>query len=223
MASGDPTTLQGTATRSSIFLKLQTSDAGPREVAWRQFYDRYAPVISGYARRKGASAQQADEVVQNVISGFFEASPRFVYDPAQGRFRGYLKSCVSRALARVNRRRSTAPTTPSSSGAAAAAARAAVSIDELELPDKRVDEQDLWERLWRQQLLRRAVEVARQHYSRKGKLKTFLAFEQNVLFGVPAADVAKDLGMKVNSVHAAKVRLTEKVRQIRAMLEEEEG
>jgi DNA-directed RNA polymerase specialized sigma24 family protein len=88
------------ATRASIFIRLKATDAQPRELAWKQFYDRYAPVISSYAYRNGASRQQADEVVQDIIAGFFEASPRFVYDPARGRFRAYLKSCVVRALVR---------------------------------------------------------------------------------------------------------------------------
>ena len=61
-------------TRPSIFLRLKQSEAAPRELAWRQFYDRYGPVIANYARRKGANQQQADEVVQDVITGFFAAS-----------------------------------------------------------------------------------------------------------------------------------------------------
>ena len=199
-----------TSTRPSIFLKLKRSDRAPRELAWRQFYDRYAPVIFDYARRRGASAQQADEVVQNVIGGFFEASPQFAYDPARGRFRGYLKSCVGRALARMHGTR---------------ARHDPVPVDELRLPDERGggDGEELWERLWRQQLLRRAVEMAREHYSRKGKLQTFLAFEQNVLEGKPAADVAQALGMNVGSVHTAKTRVLDKLREIRATLEDEEG
>src|SRR5262245_40988191 len=91
-----------TSTRASIFFKLRASDRAPRELAWRQFYERYAPVILGYAQKKGATRQQADEVVQDVICGFFSVSPRFVYDPSRGRFRAYLKACAGRALGRIN-------------------------------------------------------------------------------------------------------------------------
>jgi RNA polymerase sigma-70 factor (ECF subfamily) len=210
MAEIDPTTPpQLTSTRPSIFLKLKRTDPVPRELAWRQFYDRYAPVIFDYARRRGASAQQADEVVQNVIGGFFEASPRFAYDPARGRFRGYLKSCVGHALSRMQGVRSRHDPVP---------------VDELELPDARAaGEEEPWERLWRHQLLRRAVEIAREHYSRKGKLQTFLAFEQSVLLGKSAAETAQALGMNIGSVHTAKTRVTDKLREIRATLEDEEG
>jgi RNA polymerase sigma-70 factor (ECF subfamily) len=209
MADKETSLPPGDDTRPSIFLKLKRSDSAPREVAWREFYRRYAPVISAYARRRGASEQQAEEVVQNVICGFFEASPRFEYDPARGRFRGYLKACVGRAMGRLARLSSK---------------RSAVPVEELKIPDERGgNDEEIWEQLWRQQLLRRAVEMARKHYSRKGKLQTFLAFEQNVLLGASASDTAQKLGMSVGSVHTAKTRVTDKLREIRETLEDEEG
>jgi len=195
-----------TATRASIFIKLKTSDAQPRELAWRQFYQRYAPVISSYAYRNGANRQQAEEVVQDVICGFFEASPRFVYDPSRGRFRAYLKACVGRALQRRKLSHSRAR---------------AVSMDDVDVPDERDDE--LWEKLWQQQILRRAMEMVREQYARKGKLQTFEAFEQNVVKGISASDTAQRLAMNVASVHAAKSRVTEKLREVRARLDDEEG
>ena len=36
--------------------------------------------------------------MQDVLLGFFLKSPTFIYDPAKGRFRGYLKVCTYRAL-----------------------------------------------------------------------------------------------------------------------------
>lgn len=194
-----------TSTRPSIFLRLKADDAAPRELAWRQFYDRYGPVIESYARRRGASKQQADEVVQDVVTGFFASSPRFVYEPSRGRFRAYLRTCAAHALARL---RGGLPPPQD------------VPVEELPLVDGH-DEQ-LWDRLWQQQVLRRAMELVRDHYTRKGKLETFLAFEQNVIFGRPAPEVAKELNLNVNSVHAAKVRVTEKLRETREALEAED-
>jgi RNA polymerase sigma factor (sigma-70 family) len=193
------------ATRPSIFLRLKESDPAPREVAWRQFYDRYAPVIANFARRKGANKQQSDEVVQDVISGFFAASPRFVYDPSRGRFRAYLKTCAMHALSRIRGALAPAQEQP---------------VEELQIIDDH-DEQ-LWDRLWQQQVLRRAMDIVRDHYTRKGRLETFLAFEQNVVFGRPAAEVARELGINVASVHTAKSRVTDKLREIRAAIEAEE-
>ena len=195
------------STHPSIFLRLQESDPAPRELAWRQFYERYGPLIESYARRKGATKQQADEVVQDVIGGFFATSPRFVYDPSRGRFRAYLKTCAHHALGRI--RGSIAP-------------KQDVPIDEMTLVDAHDDEQ-LWDRLWQQQILQRAMNNVREHYTRKGRIETFLAFEQNVVFGRPAPEVAEELGMNVASVHAAKTRVTEKLRETRTKLEVETG
>lgn len=193
-------------TPASIFLRLKQSDRAPRELAWQRFYAQYAPVIANYARQRGASAQQADEVVQDVMSGFFAASPRFVYDPQRGRFRAYLKTCASRAVARIH-------------GAAVRAQD--VPTEDLEVVDDR--DEALWQRLWQQQILRRALDAAREHYAHNGKIETFQAFELNVVEGIPAPQVAKRLGMNVQSVHTAKNRVTEKLRAIRATLHDEEG
>ena len=205
-AQGAPETA---TTRASIFIKLKTTDAQPRELAWRQFYERYAPVISSYAYRNGANRQRAEEVVQDVICGFFEASPRFVYDPTRGRFRAYLKACVGRALLR---RKLSRP------------GGRAVSVEDVEdRPDKRGDDDQLWEKLWQQQILRRAMEMVREQYARKGKLQTFEAFEHNVVKGISAPETATLLGMNVASVHTAKSRVTEKLREVRAQLDDDEG
>jgi RNA polymerase sigma factor (sigma-70 family) len=194
------------ATRPSIFLRLQASDPAPRELAWRQFYERYGPVIDTYARRRGASKQQADEVVQDVVTGFFAASPRFVYDPSSGRFRAYLRTCAAHALDRLRGARQPAQPVP---------------VEEIQIIDARDGE--LWDRLWQQQVLRRAIELVREHYTRKGKLETFLAFEQNVVLGRPAPDVARELHLNVHSVHAAKSRVMQKLREVRDRLNDEDG
>jgi RNA polymerase sigma-70 factor (ECF subfamily) len=208
MSEVKPTRSSEAVTRASIFVKLNGADPAPRELAWKQFYEFYAPVVSGYARQRGASPQQADEVVQNVISGFFEASPRFVYDPSRGRFRAYLRTCATHALERIR---------------SASRASHPVPVEEMEATPVESENDELWDRLWRQQILRRALDLAREHYSLKGNPNTFLAFEKNVLEGVSAQQCADDLGINVASVHQAKTRVTEKLKEIRAILTEEEG
>ena len=212
MKAGQPTSpaaaaaTAGTTTRPSIFVRLNAADAAPRELAWRHFYERYGPIIQGYARRRGASRQQADEVVQDVVTGFFAASPRFVYDPSRGRFRAYLRTCAVHALDRLRGALPPAQDVP---------------VEDVQIIDARDGE--LWDRLWQQQVLRGAMEHVREHYTRNGKLETFLAFEQNVVFGRPAPDVARELNLNVNSVHAAKSRVMQKLREVRDQLNDDDG
>ena len=73
----------GTPTNPTIFLRLNAVEPAPRELAWDQFHARYAPIIAAFARRLGADGHDVDDIVQDVLLGFFATSPTFVYDPAQ--------------------------------------------------------------------------------------------------------------------------------------------
>lgn len=190
------------ATRPTIFLRLQSSDAGAREISWREFFERYAPVIRGFARNAGHSRAESEDVVQEVLLGFFQVSPRFTYDPERGRFRGYLKRCTLNAL---RRRRRTA-------GAAA------ISIDDLDPAEDAATEAP-WERAWAEQALERAIREAAARVDQK----TFEAFDLYARRGVPADAVAQRLGIAVNSVHQAKSRVTKLVREALEAIRELEG
>src|SRR4051812_49863872 len=85
-------------TNPSIFLRINQKEKRPRELAWTEFRDRYAPIIAGFARKLSVKPQDIDDIIQDVLLGFFAKSPTFVYDPAKGRFRGYLKVCTFRAM-----------------------------------------------------------------------------------------------------------------------------
>jgi len=213
--SSSPTAGGDMTTRASVFLRLKDTDAAPRELAWQAFHDRYAPMIAGYARRKGATPQQAEDIVQDVMLGFFSASPRFVYNPTTGRFRGYLRVCVHRALKRIrDAQRGPMPSVSSQ------------SIDELQIADERAEnpaDLGLWDDLWERQQLNRILAETREHYRRKGKVETFLAFERNVLFNEPATKVAGELGISIPSVHMAKLRVTQRLSALRKQLIDEEG
>src|SRR3954470_7522949 len=69
-------------TNPSIFIRLKAADAAPREFAWKEFHERYAPIIAGFAQRLGARKPDLDDILQDVMLGFFSKSPTFVYDPA---------------------------------------------------------------------------------------------------------------------------------------------
>ncbi|MBM4111916.1 MAG: sigma-70 family RNA polymerase sigma factor [Phycisphaerae bacterium] len=188
------------ATRPTIFLRLRSDDAAARELSWREFFDRYAPVIRGYARHAGWSGVEVEDVVQEVMLGFFQVSPKFQYDPERGRFRGYLKRCTLNAL----RRRRT--------GAAG------VSIEDLDPAEEAATEAP-WEAAWAEQAFERAL---RQVASRIDS-KTYEAFELYARRGVPAEEVAARLGMEVNSVHQSKSRVTKLARDALDAIRAEEG
>jgi RNA polymerase sigma-70 factor (ECF subfamily) len=187
-------------TRATIFLRLRTENAERRELSWRQFAERYGPVITGFARQAGSLSAEADEVLQDVLIGFFRASDAFQYDPGKGRFRGYLRSVTVNAIR-----------------ARARAARAHRALDLGEMADDVADRS--WSEQWGWQLVKSALEEARLRF----EPRTWEAFELYGRRGVPAAEVAARLGMREESVRHAKSRVTRAAREIVARMRWEEG
>jgi RNA polymerase sigma-70 factor, ECF subfamily len=189
-------------TNPTIFLRLNQTDAAPREMAWNEFYHRYAPIVAGFARRLGAAQQDVDDLIQEVLLGFFATSPTFVYDPAKGRFRGYLKVCTYRALSRKKN---------------AAFKIQGRPLDQVDPEEMSVEQ--VWNDVWEQQRLRMALDEVR---ASMGGTKTFQAFEHYVVFDQPADGVAEKLGIHLNSVYRAKEQVTKLLQEKLAALREED-
>ena len=133
-------------TRATIFLRLKSDDTSTREIAWSDFRARYAPVIAGFAIKLGVKTQDIDDIIQDVMLGFFAASPTFVYDPSKGRFRSYLKVCTMRVLR---------------DRAGKTARLRSVPLDQA--TDDSIEFDQIWNDVWEQELLKRALDVARLH------------------------------------------------------------
>ena len=190
------------ATRATMFLRLRQDDAEARELSWREFSDRYRPVIVGFARRAGMSASDAEDVLQEVILGFFQAHEGIEYDPARGRFRGYLKKATLNVIRKKARKE-----------------RLMVPFDDG-VGDRADDDSDAtWERAWSTQIMHRALQQVRDQFDDR----TWEAFELYAQRGVPADAVAERLGMAVNSVHQAKSRVLKAVAPIVQQLRDAEG
>ena len=190
-------------TRVSIFERLKSVRAHDREMAWSDFHARYAPAIAGFARRCGASAQDIDDIVQDVMAAFCSVSGEFAYDPAKGRFRSWLKTCTVRAAVR----------------------RAGKNLRFRGVPLEEVPQLELavepvWADVWEQQLVSLALDQLRMNSN--GSL-AFRAFEQYVLVDRPADVIARELGTSIDNVHQAKSRMTKQLRELVAQLQDEEG
>ncbi|MCA9171807.1 MAG: sigma-70 family RNA polymerase sigma factor [Planctomycetales bacterium] len=67
-------------------------------------FEIYAPLIYRYARKRGVQAADAQDIMQNVFCRLEKALPHFIYDPARGRFRGWLGTVTYRELRHFQRR-----------------------------------------------------------------------------------------------------------------------
>lgn len=180
-------------TRASLFAGLTSGLPVQREAAWAMFRERYAPIIAGFAAKYGAQQQDIDDIIQDVMASFFKASGTFEYNPARGRFRGWLKTVTVRAAIRR---------------AGKNLRFRGIPFDELSDIELAVDE--AWNDAWEQQLVASALASIRAEC---GDSLAFRAFEQYVLLDRDATVVASELGTSVNNVHQAKVRITKKLRE----------
>jgi len=179
-------------TRASIFARLGAAGPSERELAWSEFRDRYAPIIAGFAAKCGASRQDIDDIIQDVLTNFLGASGEFVYDPSKGRFRGYLKTCTVRAAIRRGGKN---------------VRFRGIPLDEI--PQAELAVEPIWDDVWEQQLVTEALRLVRNACQNS---TMFRAFEQYVLLDRSAEIVAKELGTSVNNVHQAKTRITKQLR-----------
>lgn len=189
------------ATRASIFLRLCDGQSEVRELGWQEFADRYGPIIVGFARNAGLRSQESDDVLQDVLLGFFRAADAFEYDPTRGRFRGYLKRVTLNAIrARWRRDKIKVAGDPG-------------LLDDIAGTDV------AWDHEWAKQVLRRALdEVCRQFEPR-----TIEAFDLYGRRGLSVAAVAAQLEMSAESVRHAKSRVSRALREIIERLRCEEG
>src|SRR3954467_1231063 len=82
-------------TRASLVLRLRD----PRdEAAWREFVDRYGPLIYGFLRKQGVQDADAADLGQEVLAAVAAAVGRLDYDPRRGSFRNWLFTVVRNKL-----------------------------------------------------------------------------------------------------------------------------
>ena len=79
--------LEAPPTSASLLVRIRD---GRDQEAWRQFVQVYAPVVYGFARKRGLQDADAADVMQDVLRSVAGAAARLNYDPARGSFRGWL-------------------------------------------------------------------------------------------------------------------------------------
>jgi RNA polymerase sigma factor (sigma-70 family) len=78
--------IQSNATRPTLIKGLQAS----KEKSWDQFYDSYAPLIVNFARKRGCSSTQAEDVLQETVLAVIRVIPNFDLQNKKGKFRSLL-------------------------------------------------------------------------------------------------------------------------------------
>jgi RNA polymerase sigma-70 factor (ECF subfamily) len=167
------------------------------KLSWYEFHERYGQLLYRYARARGASHDDAEDVVQEVELYLFKAVDGFEYDARKGRFRAYLRSAVVHALGRRASKEAREPAGLDPRTFDYLASRKDASGDAR------------WEREWRLHRLRWAMRSIADTF----EPITLKAFEMHVLGGRSVAETAEALQLSTASVYQAKSRVLKGLRK----------
>ena len=182
------------ATHLTFLLRLRDR---ADKLSWYEFHGRYGQLLYRYARARGASHDDAEDIVQEVEMYLFKALDGFEYDAGKGRFRAYLRAAVVHAMARR----------------ASKQAREPLGLDPQTFDhltsQTDADADQRWEREWQLHRLRWAMRSVAQTF----EPATLKAFEMHVLAGRPVTETAEALGLSKASVYQAKSRILKCLRE----------
>ncbi|MFH0983144.1 MAG: sigma-70 family RNA polymerase sigma factor [Planctomycetota bacterium] len=178
-------------TRATLLMRIKD----PRDtVAWREFHALYAPLLYRYARARGLTVADAEEVRDRCLATLARRMTTFEYDRHKGRFQAWLGQLVHNQVTDLLRRRCVP----------VAGSRIARTV-----PDPRPTPDELWERQWRRQHLKHCVEHVKVSVSERNyRAFCMLLFEE-----CSVQEVCHRLGMSSGQVYVAKSRVLQRVRE----------
>lgn len=201
--SGQTATTFSTTTSTALLAGLK--DARDAAV-WREYVNRYRPLIVGHLQRVGLPAEDAEDLAQQSLVSFSTLYREGRYDRERGRLRDWLFGIVRNHVRHWRR----------DAGRELQPVQAANQTDFFErIADERSFE-ELWEQEWRDALVQQCLAQVRLEVDPR----TLEAFDLFASQGVPAAEVARRLGMTPNAVFIAKHRILKRIRELLPLAEE---
>ena len=84
--------------RTSPTLLMRLRDLR-NHASWQHFHEIYRPLLASVAARAGLADADVQDVVQETLVEVAKEMPAFRYDPARGRFKGWLLTIIRRRIA----------------------------------------------------------------------------------------------------------------------------
>ncbi|MBN2472967.1 MAG: sigma-70 family RNA polymerase sigma factor [Pirellulales bacterium] len=184
-------------TRRSLLLRIR--DPGDDE-AWTEFLEIYQPLIYRFARRKGFQHADAEELTQEALIAVASAIERWDPDPRRGTFRGWLFRIARNMM--INFLTRARPGEKATGG---------TDFHRLLQQQPAADGQSTVEfvREYRREVF---CWAAREIHGEFQDV-TWQAFWQTAVAGHPIAETARQLGMSVGAVYAARSRIMARLRR----------
>jgi len=161
--------------------------------AWREFDAIYRPMLRRFAQARGLCDAEVDDVVQHAMLAIHERIDEFDYDPARGRFKGWLRTLVNNRIRNLVRGRREQQ---------AGSATFHVEQQREQTPDA------LFDRVWLQEHLRHALQCVKVEL----RGDDYAAFHAHVIDGLSVEQTCQRWNTTANQVYKLKWRITQRLR-----------
>ncbi len=180
---------------TSLTLIDKVKQANPQ--AWDRFVDLYGPLIFHWCIRSGLSRSDAEDLGQEVFMRVSNSIAAFEKQSPEDTLRGWLRVITQRKVIDFYRKRARVPEYV---GLENSIEHTAIDSDATPSEHDLDEEQRI--------LYQRAMDLLHRDFSES----TIHAFMLSVVEGLPAATVAEQLGISLNSVYIAKSRVLNRLR-----------
>jgi RNA polymerase sigma-70 factor (ECF subfamily) len=169
-------------------------------VAWQRLVDLYTPLINSWLCHQGVSAEDAEDLAQEVLAIVVLEVSQFQHNGRAGAFRTWLRTITINCLRQSWRSRRVRPRTTRLPDLDSA-------LDQLQDPSSDLSRQ--WDREHDEFVLHRLLDLIEPEF----RPATWQAFRWQVIDGAPPEIVAAELGLTVNAVLIAKSRVLSRLRR----------
>lgn len=183
-------------TRASLLVQIRD---GANHVAWREFMQIYAPVVYGFARKRGLQDADAADLMQDVMRSVSSAIGRLEYDRGQGTFRGWLFTITRNKVYNFLSARRLRPQGSGESGTNRL-------LDATPQPSDGDEE-------WEVEYQRRLAALAMDRVKGEFQDNTWRAFWLTAVEGVAAAEAGRQVGISPGAVYVAKSRVLARLKE----------
>jgi RNA polymerase sigma-70 factor (ECF subfamily) len=182
---------------TSVSLLDRLKAARPDDPDWVRLQGIYLPWVRGWLGRVPGLRDETADLAQEVFAVIVRELPRFERQ-RPGSFRNWLRKVLVNRIRKHQASRRRIPTVgldPADN-----------SLDRLERPDSELARE--WDRDHDRNVFDRLLAMVQPDFSPT----TWQAFHKFALEGLPAADVAQELGLSVNAVIQSKSRVLKRLR-----------
>jgi RNA polymerase sigma-70 factor (ECF subfamily) len=179
-------------TPATLLVRLRSPNPG---AAWERFVNLYTPLLYSWTRRMNIPAEDAADLLQDLFTCLLEQLPSFTYDPGRS-FRAWMRTLLVNRWRTWQRRRAVRKIAPGGQE------RLAEVADRDDVPEFEEDE-------YRRHVVIRALQLMQAEF----KPATWKACWEYVVNDRSPEEIAREIGVSVNTVYLSKSRVLRRLRE----------